>query len=199
MSRGGYLSFLLPCILVGFSFFRAGTLESYNELQLLTEQRVAAQTKLSELRAISVAANIDEKNYQNLVDDFTSLTGLALDEGSRISRSEVTAQVSQLVDLLKSELEVRRELFSARKSLVVKGLSPGDKDSFAPFSSTEFELILEGRFFALPDFLMLVSRLAEEQNCPISLGELEIKSDNESQNPSLLRITLPLRAYFSDV
>jgi hypothetical protein len=194
--RKKYLPFLIPLILIGVSFWRAGVVQKYTESRLLQQRSVAAQEKLDELQAVSVAANIDDRKYQGLVVDFAELTGLNLDPENALSKGEVNSQISRLIDAVVTDLERYENAPTGERYLIYRGVTPGDRQVIEPFLAVDFEMNLEGRFFAVPLFLDSLSRIAKEQKCAISIGELKVSTAEPNSNTGVLLITIPLRAYF---
>lgn len=160
-------------------------------------QKVASQSRLVELQAIAVASRIDEKKYADLVVEFADLAGLNLDSEYAVSKGEVSAQIARFVEAVTDGL--REERFASGQHsnyLLFRSVTPGERQVIEPFLSVDFELNLEGRFFALPDFLNLLSEIAAEQRCAVSIGELRVARTDAQHNTGRLTITLPLRAYF---
>jgi hypothetical protein len=157
----------------------------------------AAEARLIQLQAIDVASRIDEKKYSGLVSDFAQLTGLELESDSAVTKGEATAQVGRLVDSVIRSLKQEGALSRFQGSyLLFQSVTPGQRQVVGPFLSIDFELNLEGRFFALPEFLVLLSRIAREEQCTISVGELQVSSKVPGGRSGELQIVLPLRAYF---
>lgn len=197
MRQGRLFALLLPVVLLSISFWKAGLQDRYQEAVSLKRQANRAQSRLEELRATSVASKIDQKKYRALVQEFALLTGLDTTQGEKsVPRGEMTAQVGRLVDALTLELRSGSFSQSPDRYLNFRSVTPGERQVIEPFLFVDFELNWEGRFFALPEFLVLLSEIAEEQKCAISLGELQVVSTAEMGNAGSLSITLPLRAYF---
>ena len=157
---------------------------------------MAAQEKLNELQAVSVAARDDEQKYQVLVDDFAELTGLRRGQENVLSKGEINSQISRLIDAVVEDLRRYEHTQTGERYLVYKGVTPGERVLVEPFVAVNFEMNLEGRFFAVPLFLDSLSRIAKEQKCAVSIGELKVSKLDPNSNTGVLRITIPLRAYF---
>ena len=204
MSRPGWgaiarsaLPVFLPLLLLCFSFWRAGLYEDYRMSREVRQELLAAESRLEELRAISVASRIDEQKYGSLAVEFASLTSLGLDRETAVSKGEVSAQVARFVEAVVAGLrEERFALADERSYLLFRSVTAGERRELSPFLSVDFELNLEGRFFALPEFLDLLSQIASRQSCAISVGELRLAPLESAPNTGRLLITLPLRAYF---
>jgi hypothetical protein len=194
--RRKYLPFLIPVILIGLSFWRAGVVQRYSESRLLQKRSAAAQEKLTELQAVSVAANLDVQRYEGLVEDFSQLTGLNRGRENARSKGEINSQISRLIDAVVTDLRRYENSPTGERYLIYKGVTPGDRQVIEPFIAVSFEMNLEGRFFAVPLFLDSLSRIAKEQKCAISVGELNVSKLEQDSNTGVLRITIPLRAYF---
>lgn len=195
-SLNRYLPFLIPIVLISLSFWRAGLVQSYSESQRLQERSAAARHKLDQLQALDVASKINDKEYQGLVYDFAQLTGLSLDRENALSKSEINTQVSQLINAVVSDLRRYEYAPTGERYLIYKGVTPGERQLIEPFVAVDFKINLEGRFFALPLFLDALSRIAREQKCAISIGELQVSTIDPNDNTGVLLITIPLRAYF---
>jgi hypothetical protein len=192
-----FFSIIIPLLLLSVSFWRAGIHSLYLESRMVQRRAVAAQSRLEALQALSVASRIDQKKYDDLVVEFADLTGLRLGTEFAVSKGEVSAQVARFVDAIVEGL--REEQFSLAEEpnyLLFRSVAPGQRQALEPFLSVDFEINLEGRFFALPRFLLMLTRIAQEQKCAISIGELQVARASEFGNTGELSITLPLRAYF---
>lgn len=192
-----FFPILIPLALLCLSFWRAGLYEDYHQAKEIQAQRVASEARLVELQAIDVASRIDEQKYQGLVSDFAEITGLELDSEYAVSKGEVSAQLARFVQAV--TLGLRQDRFAPTDRghyLLFRSVTPGTRHVVEPFLWVDFELNLEGRFFALPAFLSLLSEIAQEQRCTISVGELKVARIDSNQNSGRLYITLPLRAYF---
>jgi len=170
----------------------------YVEAQAVERRAVAAQSRLDTLQALSVASRIDSQKYENLVLEFSELTGLPLDSEYAVSKGEVSAQVARFVDAVVEGLhdEEFAGLVDERAYLLFQSVTPGQRQVVEPFLLVDFELTLKGRFFAVPRFLSLLSRIAADQRCAISIGVLEVARVSELASTGELVVTLPLRAYF---
>ena len=198
MTRIRFLPLFLPLLLLAFSFWKAGLHTLYVEAQAVERRAVAAQSRLDTLQALSVASRIDSQKYENLVLEFSELTGLPLDSEYAVSKGEVSAQVARFVDAVVEGLhdEEFAGLVDERAYLLFQSVTPGQRQVVEPFLLVDFELNLKGRFFAVPRFLSLLSRIAADQRCAISIGVLEVARVSELANTGELVVTLPLRAYF---
>lgn len=194
MSRKVVFPLLLPLLLLAISFWRAGVYDLHLRVRELQAESVVSQQRLDELRALSVAGGVAERNYEELVIEFADLTGL--DPGDETpSRGIVTGQVGRLVDAVVNDLQTG-EYSTEEHPLYFHSVTPGQRYQFPPFLAVDFELNLEGRFFALPGFLHRLSVITEEQRCAISVGEMVIVSADQAGNTGDLFIVIPLRAYF---
>lgn len=187
---------LLPLILISFSFWKTGVTERATELNLLQKRSHAAQLKLDELRAISVAEKIYQENYRGLVEEFSALTGLSLDVNFALSKGEVAGTLARFIEAVAEELRGEEYASERGTHLFLKSVTPGQRQVIEPFLAVDFEMNLEGRFFTLPKFLERLSHIAQSQKCSISVGELRVAPIFEDSNTGELAITLPLRVYF---
>ena len=191
-----FLPVLLPLLLIGYSFFRAGVYDKYQDLQALRREIRVAEQKVSEMQAVDVSFRYLKEDYSVLLAEFSQVTGLKMESEEAVSRGESASQVARFVEAVTRGL--REETFSSDESayLVFRSVTPGQRQVWEPFFSVDFELNLQGRFFALPAFLKLISVIAEEQRVPISIGELRVSAGSRSANVGELTIVVPLRAYF---
>ena len=196
MAKSMIFPLLLPLFLISFSFWRTGVLERYSELNHLEKRSSAAQLKLDELRAISVAEKIYQKNYEELVLEFSELTGLSLDANFALSKGEVAGSLARFIEAVSEELRGEEYASSRGSYLFLKSVTPGQRQVIEPFLAVDFEMNLEGRFFALPRFFERLSYIAQNQKCSISVGELRVAPIYQDSNTGELAITLPLRVYF---
>lgn len=184
------LPLLLPLVLLGVSFWKAGVISRYYEVRELERKVTIAQARLDEARAVAW-------EYQGYVNEFADLTGLRLQESEiMVTRSEVNAQLADLVDAITKELKSERYTTDEEAYLLLVGVTPGERQLLDPFLWIDFQVHLEGRFFALPQFMDRVSHLAKEKNCSVSIGELKMQPLQQEGGRGDLAITLPLRAYF---
>lgn len=186
----------LCLLLLALSFVESGLLQDYRESVQVQRRLRAADERLEQVRGLSVAASLEERNYQALVSEFAELTKLG-DPEHTISKGEVAAQIAQFVaGVTKGLQEEPFVLSNEQTQLIFRSVSPGQRQELTPFLSVDFEINLEGRFFALGDFFSLLSRIAQEQQCAVSIGELQLTPVNDTSTPGRLLIKLPLRAYF---
>lgn len=189
----------LPLLLLCFSFWRAGLYEDYRSSRDVRHRLIAAESRLQELRGKDVANEFYKREHQKLTVEFAAVTGLGLDPETAVTKGEVSAQMARFVDAVIRGLKEERFAGADERSyLLFLSVTPGERqdEALAPFLSVDFELNLEGRFFALPEFLGLLSRIAEDQRCAISIGELRLEPLKKAPNTGRLLIRLPLRAYF---
>lgn len=190
------LPITLCLLLLTLSSVQTGLLADYQRARQVRRHLESARARLEAVKAQSLTATLEERNYQALIDEFAQVTRLS-ERARRVSPEEVDTQVAQLVDGVTLGLEADPFASSEEKAfLVFRSVSPGQRQEFPPYLSVDFEINLEGRFFALPDFLALVRRVAEEQQCTVSIGELHLTSISGAPVPGSLQIKLPLRAYF---
>lgn len=190
------LPIALCLLLLALSFAQAGLLQDYQRARQVHRRLQSARARLEAVKAQSLAATLEERNYQALIEEFAEVTRLS-ERARRVSKGEVDTQVAQLVDGVTRGLEEEPFASSDEKTfLVFRSVSPGERQEFPPYLSVDFEINLEGRFFALPDFLALISHVAEEQQCTVSIGKLQLTPIPEAPIPGSLQIKLPLRAYF---
>ena len=135
-------------------------------------------------------------DYAVLLSQFSEVTGLKMSSEEAVSRGESAGQVARFVEAVTEGLKDESFSSSERAYLEFKSVTPGERQVWEPFFSVDFELNLEGRFFALPDFLKLISVVAQEQQVPISIGELRVSAVSPVSNSGELSIVIPLRAYF---
>ncbi|HIB65560.1 MAG TPA: hypothetical protein EYO33_10740 [Phycisphaerales bacterium] len=188
--------FLLPLLLLGYSFFRAGVYDRYRDLQALKRDSLAAEQRFSEVQAVDVSFRYLKDDYAVLLSQFSEVTGLKMSSEEAVSRGESAGQVARFVEAVTEGLKDESFSSSERAYLEFKSVTPGERQVWEPFFSVDFELNLEGRFFALPDFLKLISVVAQEQQVPISIGELRVSAVSPVSNSGELSIVIPLRAYF---
>ncbi len=187
---------LLPLLLLGYSFFRAGVYDRYRDLQALKRDSLAAEQRFSEVQAVDVSFRYLKDDYAVLLSQFSEVTGLKMSSEEAVSRGESAGQVARFVEAVTEGLKDESFSSSERAYLEFKSVTPGQRQVWEPFFSVDFELNLEGRFFALPDFLKLISVVAQEQKVPISIGELRVSAVSPVSNSGELSIVIPLRAYF---
>ena len=188
--------FLLPLLLLGYSFFRAGVYDRYRDLQALKRDSLAAEQRFSEVQAVDVSFRYLKDDYAVLLSQFSEVTGLKMSSEEAVSRGESAGQVARFVEAVTEGLKDESFSSSERAYLEFKSVTPGERQVWEPFFSVDFELNLEGRFFARPDFLKLISVVAQEQQVPISIGELRVSAVSPVSNSGELSIVIPLRAYF---
>lgn len=193
-----FLPLLIPVVLLGYSFYNAGVYQQLQEYRGLQKQSTQAEQRLAELQAVSVSHRYDQKKYNDLLKDFADVTGLQLSAEHATSKGESTAQIARFVEAVTQGLRQQRFTHDERAYLVFKSITPGTRQVWEPFFSVDFELNLEGRFFALPDFMALLSVIADEQKVPISIGELRVQASDPWKNSGELSIVVPLRAYFHE-
>lgn len=191
-----FLPFLLPGLLIGFSFWRSGIVQRHFEAQLLQERSAAAQSKLEQLRAADVASTLDARAYESLLDDFSKLTGLDLRAENGASKGEVSAQLGRFIDTVVDDLNRFGYSETGEPYLIFKSVTPGKRQVIDRILAVDFEMNLEGKYLALPLFLDSLSRIAREQNCPVSVGGIRVMPVEPGSNSGVLKITIPLRAYF---
>ena len=187
---------LLPLLLLGYSFFRAGVYDRYRDLQALKRDSLAAEQRFSEVQAVDVSFRYLKDDYAVLLSQFSEVTGLKMSSEEAVSRGESAGQVARFVEAVTEGLKDESFSSSERAYLEFKSVTPGQRQVWEPFFSVDFELNLEGRFFAHPDFLKLISVVAQEQKVPISIGELRVSAVSPVSNSGELSIVIPLRAYF---
>lgn len=157
------------------------------------------QANLDQLRAVTVAARIEGREYDALLDEFGALTGLRASDPFRApSRGEpASIQVAALVRAVQ-EASLKDVEPDAPAPIVLLSVTPGARQRLGPFSMTEYELNLEGRFHALPAFLDLLTQVGRHQRLAISIGSLRLLSRPDTSRTGMLSITLPVRAYVRD-
>ena len=191
-----FVPFLLPLFLIGYSFFKAGIYDRYQDLQALRRDSREAEQRVSEMQAVDVSFRYLKDDYSILLLEFSEVTRLKMSSEEAVTRGESAGQVARFVEAVTQGLRDESFSSSERAYLVFKSVTPGQRQVWEPFFSVDFELNLEGRFFALPAFLKLISVVAQEQRVPISIGELRVSAVNQASNSGELSIVIPLRAYF---
>ena len=186
---------LAPALLIVVSWLLGGGYDLYQDSVYVERELAYAKRQLEGLQAQTVAAKIDQKKYLELVQEFA--------EDSRLGGSmepspgeAVATQLAALIRAIEREVEATSVFSEARTKLSFESVSPGKRESFAPFYFVEFEVNLEGRFFAIPIFLDLLTKISAQQRCKVSVGTLQVTSSDREGRTGRLYITLPIRAYF---
>ena len=79
---------LLPLLLLGYSFFRAGVYDRYRDLQALKRDSLAAEQRFSEVQAVDVSFRYLKDDYAVLLSQFSEVTGLKMSSEEAVSRGE---------------------------------------------------------------------------------------------------------------
>lgn len=173
--------------------------QRWNENSELKRQLQARQATLDQLRAVAVAARIEGREYDDLLLEFASLTGLRASDPFRDPAAEEPSsiQVAALVRAVQ-EASWKESDSDSPSPITLLSVTPGARQRLGPFLMTEFELNLEGRFHSLSDFLDLLTQVGRNRRLAISIGSLKLSSQPSTAGTGTLSITLPVRAYFRE-
>lgn len=178
----------VPLLLFSLGLVLDGVITRSQDLHRLERQRQHSQLRLEDLQAQAVAAREDARTYQGLLEEFESLVGLQQERGS------ASEQLAGFMGAVEAHFLTE----PAPQALHFVSVSPGSQHRFSPFVAVEFDLNLTGRFYALPRFLKQLSEIAQQQQCTVSVGVLQVQSSQRTAYTGELSITLPLRAYFRE-
>lgn len=186
---------LVPGSLIFLTWLLGGGYDLYQDSQHIDRELTYAESQLERLQALTVAAKIDQGKYSDLVEQFAANSGLHQSLQST-STEEVATRLAALVSAIEQGIRSAPYFAEAKTRLSFESVSPGERGSFSPFTFVEFEINLEGRFFAIPKLLDLLTRISLQQKCKVSVGTLQVQSLDPTGRSGELSIVLPIRAYF---
>lgn len=198
--RGTSLVPLLWCALLILSPLTSAQLQQrQDEETSLRESLKQRQAHLDQLQAVSVAARAEGREYEKLLDEFATLTQLRASDPFREPQRELpsSVQVAALVRAVQ-EASFKETPPDSPPPIILRSVTPGERQSLGPFQMTEFELNLEGRFHALPAFLDLLTQVGQRRRLAVSVGSLSLSHRSDTARTGLLNIKLPIRAYFRE-